>query len=142
MIEIKKEKKLWNNYQTWDKTKAYKNSKLGEKDLTLRKLFFFTFLFLCQTTFKLQPIESHFFLSFSFCQSPLHIQRNFRWSTCPPWPPLAPPLIYILIFISIYSCHLQLKWMHEREWANRGFYRYISCNFRIKEWHAHLHKKI
>ena len=41
MIELKKEKKLWNNYQTWDKTKAYKSSKLGEKDLMFENFFFF-----------------------------------------------------------------------------------------------------
>ena len=41
MIEIKKEKKLWNNYQTWDKTKAYQSSKLGENDLMFEKTFFF-----------------------------------------------------------------------------------------------------
>ena len=33
MIEIKKEKKLWNRYQMWDKTKAYKNSKICEKGI-------------------------------------------------------------------------------------------------------------
>ena len=33
----------------WDKTKAYKNNKLGENDLMFeKKKNFFTFLFLCQ----------------------------------------------------------------------------------------------
>ena len=43
MIELKKEKKLWNNYQTWDITKAYKSNKLGENDLMFEN---FLFLFL------------------------------------------------------------------------------------------------
>ena len=91
MIEIKKEKKLWNNYQMWDKTKAYKSSKLGEKDLMFEIFFFFLLSFSCVITiFKLQPIGSHFFLSFSLCKSPLHLQRNFRWSQGGQVPPLAP----------------------------------------------------
>ena len=95
MIEIKNEKMLWYNYQTWDKSKAYKSSKLGEKDLMFEIFFFFFLLsFSCVITiFKLQPIGSHFFLSFSLCQSPLHLQRNFRWSQggagAPPGTPLA-----------------------------------------------------
>ena len=52
MIEIKK-KKLWNNYQTWDKTKAYKSSKLGEKDLMFEN-FFFNFPFLVS-----EPLSSY-----------------------------------------------------------------------------------
>ena len=61
------------------------------------RTFFFLLSFSCvRTTFKLQPIENHFFLSFSLCQNPLHIQGNFRWSKggqVPPRPPLAPPLL-------------------------------------------------
>ena len=84
MIEIKKEKKLWNKCQTWDKTKAYKSSKLGEKELMFEKTFFLLFFFLCQNHFQVTINWNHFFLSFSLCQSllrlQLHIQRNFRWS--------------------------------------------------------------
>ena len=91
MIEIKNEKKLWYNYQTWDKTKAYKSSKLGEKDLMFEKFFFFKLSFSCVITiFKLQLIGSHFFLSFSLCQSPLHLQISFRWRQGGQVPPLAP----------------------------------------------------
>ena len=54
MIEIKREKKLWNNFQTWDKPKAYKSSKLGENDLMFEKTFFFYFPFLVS-----EPLSSY-----------------------------------------------------------------------------------
>ena len=43
MIEIKKEKKLWNRCQTWDKTKAYKNNRIDERGIwfDVGEIFFF-----------------------------------------------------------------------------------------------------
>ena len=81
--------------------------------------FFFTFLFLRHNHFQITTDwESFFFLSFSLCQSPLHLQRNYRWSQggqVPPLtPPLAPPLpcnhgnpynhIFLRHFIEQYPC--------------------------------------
>ena len=92
MIEIKKEKKLWNNYQTWDKPKAYKSSKLGEKDLMFEKTFvFFYFRFLVS-----EPLSSYnqlgviFFFLFLCVRFPYiykEILDGVRGGRCPPSPP-------------------------------------------------------
>ena len=59
---------LWNKCQTWDKTKAYKNSKLGEKDLMFEKTFFFLLSFSCvRITIKFQSIGSPFVFLFFVC---------------------------------------------------------------------------
>ena len=138
MIEIKKEKKLWNNYQTWDKTKAYKSSKLGEKDLMFEKFFFFKLSFSCVITiFKLQPIGSHFFLSFSLCQSPLHSQRNFRWSQggrCPPSPPSGSATGYIYLLHHISSCGLHSHFTEM--WISRKKKKIHKCGSHVQDPHA------
>ena len=89
---------MWNKCHAWDKTKVYKNSKLGENGIWFdvwENFFFFTFLFLCQNHYQVSiNWESFCFFVFCVCQSPLrlqlHIQKNFRWSQggrCPPSPP-------------------------------------------------------
>ena len=78
----------------WDKTKAYKSSKLGEKDLTFERTFFFFFTFLFLVS---KPLSSYnqlgviFFFPFLCVRVPYiykEILGGVRGA-----PPLAPPLV-------------------------------------------------
>ena len=70
---------MWNNYQTWDKTKAYKSSKLGEKDLMFEETFFFFFYFpfLVSNHFQVTTNWESFFSFLFFVSESLTYTKKF-----------------------------------------------------------------
>ena len=121
----KKIKKLWNRSQTWDKTKAYQNSKISKKRIWFdvwENVFFFLFLFLVSASLlsvresilkkKKKVSGSLFFPFFFLCQSLKITIGNFRWSQGGQVPPSPPSGSATEFYMSVFRTLLSLIYIY------------------------------